>query len=233
MDHHSTPARVSQDRGRGLWRGGTTPVAGARPLTFDDRARWLQAGGAAASIAAAVDDASIAFARRVRVMWNVWLPTVGWHMRLDLTYRAGTDECVSDDVSPARAERTLRRFLNRLARTVQDGLTYVAARERQKRGTLHWHVLLRFHGGSCPWISHGDLTALWQRWRKWPKEVRAEGVEGFLWVRYLSGSPDTSKEVRYVVKYVVKAGADGVLVGDLDGPLQGRFAWTHQRFKSW
>ena len=126
-------------------------------------------------------------------------------------------------VSRPMAERTLRRFMQRVARRVGIGLTFLAALELQSRGIVHWHVLVKFRSVDCPDVPHWLLSKLWQRWMWWPKDVQCQGVEGFMWVRYLDGCDP--KEVRYVVKYVLKGGEDDVLLEDVMGPRQEVLPW--------
>jgi len=136
-----------------------------------------------------------------------WLASQGWHVRLDLTFRAGTDACDVAEVSAARAGRRLRAFMRRLADDVHANVTYFAAPEMQLRGVRHWHVLVRFHRRRCPWLVHARVSDLWQYWKTWTTIDKRQGVEGFMWMKFITCKADCM----YAAKYVTKCRGDWML----------------------
>jgi hypothetical protein len=137
-------------------------------------------------------------------MLGVWLSSLRWQVRFDLTFRAGTDGCSAASVGPARAQRRLEAFMVRLAGRYQRPLTYFAASELQNRGVTHWHALVRFHGEGVPVLEHSDVSDVWQYWKTWTDIPWSEGVEGYLWQVFIT----SARQVRYAAKYAAKYGGE-------------------------
>ncbi len=128
-----------------------------------------------------------------------------WDVRYDGTYRVGAEGCDVKNISEERAQRRLRGFLSRLAKAY-GRIYYFAAAELQKRGTIHWHILVRFVGvgANVPFLRYDSLIMLWQYWRDWTHINQSQGVEGWISQKFVT----SEKHVRYAAKYATKRGGE-------------------------
>jgi len=94
--------------------------------------------------------------------WASWIQRFEpWHWFVTLTFK--------DDLTNTRANKIVARFLRGMNvdlfgkrwRKKGLGLPYINARERQRRGTPHFHLLV---GGDCYKLKRLKYKDLWEGW---------------------------------------------------------------------
>ena len=130
--------------------------------------------------------------------WPEWVCSVGFEVRVDLTYDVSAS--VTAAISRKTAFATLGQWHGRLAASVSGPVLMLACLERQQKGTWHWHCLLERTDSFNLYLPAGQV---WATWRDYRGKRRPRGIEGRCEVIYLRGRGSAAR-VRYVTKYVVK-----------------------------
>jgi len=108
-----------------------------------------------------------------------------------------------NDIPNSTANRIVYRFMRRINEDLYGrrfknkglGLTYILARERQKRGTPHFHLLV---GGDCWKLKRMKYKQLWEGWNG--ETFTRYGMARIYKYNRRKGAK------RYVSKYCVKGG---------------------------
>jgi len=143
-----------------------------------------------------------------------------YHWFVTLTFK--------DDLSNARANKIVARFLRGMnedlfGKHYRDkglGLPYINARERQRRGTPHFHMLV---GGDCWKLKRMKYKDLWEGWN-------GRNFTRYGMARILPHDREQGARM-YVSKYVTKGGEIDVNIPPYMYEKYGLSESSNQSFK--
>jgi hypothetical protein len=81
------------------------------------------------------------------------------------------------------ANREFNKFIKRISRRIKKQMRYVAVHEFQKRGAIHYHIIIF----NLPFIEHKEIATIWRNGRIQIESVKNEGLP-FYMTKYISKS---------------------------------------------
>lgn len=143
------------------------------------------------------EDWTIELRKQARMGWSEWLQQMPWQYRATFTFES--------EIHPEQAYKRCKRWMiyqnqkiyGKRYRRYHKGLTYCIGIEYQKRGVIHFHILL--NGLNDEWDRYKGMGG----WKKigggWAKIYKYE---------------DKKKACDYISKYVSKGGELDLYIGD-------------------